>query len=70
MCKAAPSIEKEGARVDHAPGDVASGLIDLAEVDLDRLAGLNNDVLASALQRIRDEIAHPEEAVAAFQSSL
>ena len=56
--------------MDDAPGDVASGLIDLTKVDLDRVATLDDTALARALRRIRDEIAHPEEAVAAFQSSL
>ena len=48
----------------------ASGLIDLSEVDLGDLAAIDRPVLAGALQSIRDEIAHPEEAVAGFNSSL
>lgn len=59
-----------GRAVDEAPGDVVSGLIDLTEVDLAGLAELDNAVLSSALQSIRDEAEHPEEAVAGFQSSL
>lgn len=56
--------------MDEAPGDVVSGLIDLTEVDLAGLAELDNAVLSSALQSIRDEAEHPDEAVAGFQSSL
>jgi FXSXX-COOH protein len=56
--------------VGDAPGDVVSGLIDLTEVDLAELAAVDGSVLASALQRIRDEVEHSEEAVAGFNSSL
>jgi FXSXX-COOH protein len=56
--------------VDDVPGEIVSGLTDLSEVDLDGLTALDSPVLASALQRIRDEAEHPEEAVAGFQSSL
>lgn len=55
---------------DKAPSHIVSGLIDLSEVDLARLETLDNPVLATALQRIREEAEHPEEAVAGFQSSL
>lgn len=56
--------------MDDVPGEIVSGLTDLSEVDLDGLTALDSPVLASALQRIRDEAEHPEEAVAGFQSSL
>jgi FXSXX-COOH protein len=57
-------------RVDEATGDVVSSLIDLTNIDLSELSALDNPVLASALQRIRDEAEHPDEAVAGFQASL
>jgi FXSXX-COOH protein len=53
-----------------APGEIASVQIDLSEFDLDGIAKLDNSVLATALQRIREEIERPDEAVAGFQSSL
>jgi FXSXX-COOH protein len=56
--------------VDDDPGGVESCLIDLTEVDLGDLDELDSPVLASFLQRIRDEAGHPEEAVAGFNSSL
>lgn len=56
--------------MDDVPGEIVSGLTDLSEVDLDGLTALDSPVLASALQRIRDEVENPEEAVAGFQSSL
>lgn len=51
-------------------GEVASRLIDLSGVDLGGLAAIDRPVLASALERIRDEVEHPEEAVAGFNASL
>jgi FXSXX-COOH protein len=60
---------KEVAVADE-PGEVESHLVDLTEVDLTDLAALDNSVLASALRHLRDEIEHPEEAVAGFNSSL
>lgn len=56
--------------MDDSLGEVATHLIDLTDVDLDDIAALDSPVLASALQRIRDEVEHPEDAVAGFQSSL
>lgn len=56
--------------MDDVPDEVVSELIDLSEVDLSDLETLDNPVLAGTLERIRDEIAHPEEAVAGFNSSL
>jgi FXSXX-COOH protein len=59
--------------VDDVPGEVTSGLIDLSDADLADLAemeAVDNPVLATALQKIRDELAHREEPVAAWQSSL
>ncbi len=53
-----------------SPGEVESELIDLTEVDLVALVTLDSLVLADALQRIRDEVEHPEDAVAGFNSSL
>lgn len=56
---------------DEASTDaLASALTDLTHIDLSKIDQLDNVVLASTLQRIRDEIEHPEEAVAGFQSSL
>jgi FXSXX-COOH protein len=49
---------------------IGSQLVNLSEHGLDSLDALDNSVLANALQGIRDEIEHPEEAVAGFQSSL
>lgn len=56
--------------MDDVPDEVASELINLADFDLADLEKLDNRVLATALQGIRDELEHPEEAVAGFQSSL
>lgn len=56
--------------MDDVPDDVVSDLIDLTELDLGDLDALDNPVLAGALRKIHDEIEHPEEAVAGFQSSL
>ena len=61
---------QRGSQVHQVPGEIESGLIDLTEVDLADLEALGSPVLASALQRIRDEIEHPEESVAGFQDSL
>lgn len=59
------------SRVDDGSDDAVSGLIDLSEVDLGAVASLDDDsVLASALRMIRDEIEHPEEAVAGFNASI
>ena len=49
--------------------DLVSDLVDLSDVDLDRLT-LGDSVLANALQMIRAEVDRPEEAVAGFNSSL
>jgi len=55
--------------VEDHPGEVVSSLIDLTGVDLDDpLAG--SPVLNRVVQRLKDELMHPEEAVAGFQSSL
>lgn len=56
--------------MDEVPGQIKSDLVDLSDVDLDGLAAVRSPVLASSLQRIRDEVARPDEAVAGFQSSL
>lgn len=58
--------------MDHEPDEVVSGLIDLSDVDLTDLADLDvdNPVLAGTLKQIHDEIEHPDEAVAGFNSSL
>ena len=56
--------------MDDVAGDVVSGLIDLTGVDLADLEISDNPVLAGALQKIRDDVEHPDEAVAGFQSSL
>jgi FXSXX-COOH protein len=60
--------------VHESPGsDVISEFIDLTEVGLEDLAVLDrleSPVLAAALQRIRDEIGNPIEAVAGFNSCL
>jgi len=49
---------------------IPSALTDLTDIDLTKIPALDSAVLADALKRIRDEIEHPEEAVAGFQSSL
>jgi FXSXX-COOH protein len=56
--------------VDHSAGEIVSGLFDLTELGLAELAALDNPILAGTLGQIRDEIEHPEEAAAGFQSSL
>jgi FXSXX-COOH protein len=56
--------------VEDESGEVLSHLVDLTGVDLTDLGALDESPLAHALQQIRDEIQHPEEAVAGFQSSL
>jgi FXSXX-COOH protein len=63
-------MQQRRSRVDDVVGDVVSGLIDLTGVDLAGLETPDSPVLASALQKIRDEIEHPDEAVAGFDSSL
>lgn len=50
--------------------DLESELPDLDEIDLGRLEELPRAVLATALDNIRDELAHPEGQFSGFQSSL
>jgi FXSXX-COOH protein len=55
--------------VDDRPGEVMSALVDLTEVDLDE--PLEDDpVLRTVVRMLKDELAHPDEAVAGFTSSL
>jgi FXSXX-COOH protein len=49
---------------------IRSSLVDLSGIDLDGLAAVDSPVLAASLQRLRDDIARPDQAIAAFQSSL
>jgi FXSXX-COOH protein len=59
--------------VDDVPGEVTSGLIDLSDADLADLAemeAVDNPVLATALQKIRDELVRQEEPVAGWNSSI
>lgn len=56
--------------MDDRPDEIVSELIDLTGVDLDELRTVDKAVLAASLERIIDEVEHPEGAVAGFQSSL
>lgn len=55
--------------MDHGPGEVKSALIDLTGVDLDDPLE-ESPVLRQVVQRLKDELMHPDEAVAGFNSSL
>ena len=55
--------------MDDRPGEVVSSLIDLTGVDLDDPL-TDSPVLNRVLQRLKDELVHPVEAVAGFNSSL
>jgi FXSXX-COOH protein len=56
--------------VEDASGPIVSELVDLTNLDLADLPELDNPVLARSLQKIRDEVEHPQNAAAGFQSSL
>jgi FXSXX-COOH protein len=56
--------------VAHAPGEITSMLLDLADLDLADLPELDQPVLASALSGIRDTVENPDDAVAGFNSSI
>jgi FXSXX-COOH protein len=56
--------------VDDTPDDVMPGAIGLTEVDLANVERFDNPVLAGILKGVRDELEHPDQAIAGHDSSL
>ena len=50
--------------------DPAADLIDVSDLSLADLEGLADTVVARSLRRILEEMEHPQDAVAGFQSSI
>ena len=63
----------EVAVADNQPSnraDPAADLIDVSDLSLADLEGLADTVVARSLRRILEEMEHPQDAVAGFQSSI
>ena len=50
--------------------DFDSDMVELAQVDIDKLAGLSGSVLQQALRRVRDDAIQPHDALAGFNSAF
>lgn len=51
------------------PDEISSDLIDVSSIDF-RHIDPSGSAMARALQRIRDEMTNPQDAVAGFQSAM